>query len=420
MPTGFGTARHEGSKDRPFLMSAPESGAAPVASASSKRFDPRIWLLALGTFAVGTDNMVIAGILPTLAKDLNIGLDAAGQLVTVYSLAYGIGSPLLAAFTGKIRRERTAIWAIGVFALANVLCAGAPNYPALIAARILAGLAAALYTPSAYALAVSLAPAERRGRALSTVLFGISSSTLIGVPLGTVIGHRLGWHATFIFIAVLSAMAMTAMGLIRLKGPDVGLKPAQSSVASRLTPLARPAILLALLPALIWSIGNMVVFTYIAPILGPHFGPDVIAGLLLVNGIGGLVGGIAGGRLADRFGATGPIVASLAINALNLVLWGAIDGGLALTALAVLIYALCSWATGPSQQMRIIRIDPPSATVTLAINNANFYLGNSLGAILGGVLIAHVAPIDLTFVGAAFIALALGVFGLTLRAARHT
>lgn len=398
-------------------MNAPESGAAPGTSPSPGHFDPRIWLLALGTFAVGTDNMVIAGILPTLAKDLDIGLDAAGQLVTVYSLAYGIGSPLLAAFTGKMRREHTAIWAIGIFALANILCAAAPSFPALIAARILAGLAAALYTPSAYALAVSLAPAERRGRALSTVLFGISSSTLVGVPLGTVIGHRLGWHATFIFIAALSAVAVAAMRLVRLRSPDLSLNTLQSSIASRLAPLGRPAILMALAPALIWSIGNMVVFTYISPILGTHFDPDTIVALLLVNGIGGLAGGIIGGRLGDRFGPIRPIFGCLLVGALNLVYWGTVNGGLTLTVLAILVYALCSWVIGPAQQMRIIRVDPASATVTLAINNANFYLGNSLGAALGGFLIARVAPVDLTFIGAGLNAVALVLLVVSLRVA---
>lgn len=399
-------------------MNAPESGAAPGASAAPRHFDPRIWLLALGTFAVGTDNMVIAGILPTLSKDLNIGLDAAGQLVTVYSLAYGIGSPLLAAFTGKMRRERTAIWAIGLFALANILCAAAPSYPALVAARILAGLAAALYTPSAYALAVSLAQAERRGRALSIVLFGISSSTLVGVPLGTVIGHRLGWHATFIFIAALSAAAVVAMRLVRLRSPDSGLNPAQSSIASRLAPLGRPAILWALAPALVWAVGNMVVFTYISPILGTHFDPDTIVALLLVNGIGGLIGGFLGGRLSDRFGPIRPIFGCLLVGALNLVYWGTVNGGLVLTVLAILVYALCSWVIGPSQQMRIIRADPASASVTLAINNANFYFANSLGAALGGFLIARVAPVDLTFIGAGLNAVALCLFVLSVRQTR--
>jgi predicted MFS family arabinose efflux permease len=401
-------------------MTAPESEAATVGPAvRSSPFDPRIWLLTLGTFAVGTDNLVIAGILPDVAGDLKVGLDAAGLLVTAYALAYGIGSPLMAAITGRFRREHMVVWAIGVFAAANILCAIAPNYPLLIAARVLAGLAAAVYTPSAYALAVSLASPERRGRALSAVLLGISGSTVLGVPLGTAIGHRLGWHATFILVGLLSAIAMAALLTIRMRSPDAGHLQ-RMSVAARLAPLGRTAILLALAPNMIWAVGSMAVFTYISLLLSPHFDADTIVALLLVNGVGGLIGSFIGGRLADRFGPVRPMAVCLLGGAVNLVIWGLVNGSLALTGLVIFVYALLSWATGPSQQMRVIRIDPSSAAVTLAINNATFYLGNSLGAAMGGALLGILAPVDLTYVGAAFMLLAFAALAASVRHGRRT
>jgi predicted MFS family arabinose efflux permease len=383
---------------------ATTSGAALERPAA---LDPRIWLLAIGTFAVGTDNLVIAGILPVVARDLNVGVDAAGQLVTVYALAYGIGSPLMAAITGKLPRERTAIWAIGGFAVANLLCACAPNFTFLVAMRILAGLCAALYTPSAYALAVTLAPPERRGRALSTVVLGISTSTIFGVPLGTVIGHGFGWHSTFVLIAVVSAAAVIALKRARLTspaGPEAAI-----SVAARLAPLARPSILLALAPNLIWGVSTMVVYTYIAPIVGPGFDAETIAGLLLVYGCGGLIGSIIGGRLADRFGPIRPIVISMTVGIAMLLAWNLVNGRLMLTGLVLLVYALAGWTIGAPQQMRVIRIDPASATVTLAVNNATYYLGSALGAALGGVLLNIVPAATLPLIGAFFALLALAV-----------
>ncbi len=295
---------------------------------------------------MGTDNLVIAGILPDVAGDLHVGVDAAGLLVTAYALAYGIGSPLMAAITGKLRRDRVVIWAIGGFAAANILCAVAPNYPLLIAARVLAGIAAAVYTPSAYALAVSLASPERRGRALSTVLLGISSSTVLGVPLGTAIGHRLGWHATFILVGVLSAIAMAALLAVRVRSPDTGHSTA-TSIAARLAPLGRLEILLALAPNLIWGIGSMAVFTYISPLLSPHFDADTIVVLLLISGFGGLAGSFVGGRLGDRFGPVRPMFIFLALNALNFSIWGIVNGDLLLTAIVIFMYSFCGWSTRP-------------------------------------------------------------------------
>jgi len=392
---------------------APEASARP-----SKSYDPRIWLLGVGTFAVGTDNLVIAGILPTLADDLHVGLDDAGLLVTAYALSYGLGSPILAALTGRIKRERTVIWAIGAFAFANLLCAVAPNYTILVIARIAAGLAAAAYTPGAYALAIALSSPERRGRALSTVLFGISMSTVFGVPLGTVLGHRLGWHATFLFIAALSAIAMVTLRVARMKSPDTSLGSA-TGVAARLAPLTRPTVLLALLPNFIWGVGGMSVFTFISPILGAHFDRDTIVALLLVNGFGGLVGGFVGGRVADRYGSVRPMTVSFTIAAVNFALWGllanfGIDVGLIPTAMIVFVWAMAGWSLGAPQQSRIVRLDPANASVTLAINNATFYLGSSIGAAVGGALLAYMPPIDLTFFGTAAALVAMGALRLSM------
>lgn len=390
-------------------MNLPTGDTAPAPPS----FDPRIWLLALGTFAVGTDNLVIAGILPVVADDLKVGIDSAGLLVTAYALSYGIGSPLMAAFTGHFRRERMVVWAIGGFGVANLLCAIAPSYPFLIAARVLAGIAAALYTPSAYALAVSLTTPERRGRALSTVLMGISSATVLGVPIGTAIGHALGWHATFVLVALLSAVAMGALLGMRIKGSDAG-PAAALSIAARMRPLTRPTILLALAPNFIWGVGSMSMFTYVSPILSLYFGPSTIVLLLLINGLGGLVGSFMGGRIGDRFGPVRPMTVCLIGNAINLTIWGLFNGHFALNAVVIFMYAICGWTMGPSQQVRIIRIDPASTTVTLALNNATFYFGNSIGAAMGGALIAFIAPSDLTFVSAFFAVLGLGALALSV------
>jgi len=320
----------------------------------------------------------------------------------------------MAAVTGKIARERTTIWAIGGFAVANLLCAAAPSFALLIAARIVAGLCAALYTPSAYALAVALAAPERRGRALSAVVMGISTATVFGVPLGTVIGHGFGWHATFILIAVVSAVAMVALRLARMRSPPASLATA-GGVVARLAPLARAAIVLVLLPNLIWGLGSMLVYTYIAPILGPYFDAGTIAVLLLLYGCGGLLGSIIGGRVADRFGPVRPMVVCIAAGAINLSVWGLVNGNLVANAIVMFIYALAGWTIGAPQQMRVIRIDPSVATVTLAVNNAVFYLGNALGAGLGGLLVTAIPPVDLTFVGTGFATLTLGVVLLSAR-----
>ena len=148
----------------------------------------RILMLAVGTFALGTDVQVIAGILPTIAHDIAVPVATAGLLVTVFALTYALGSPTLATLTGSVARRRLLIGSLGVFVGANVLAALAQNFGVLVLARILAAGGAALYTPTASAVAVALAPTEKRGRALALVLGGITLAAVLGVPIGTLLG----------------------------------------------------------------------------------------------------------------------------------------------------------------------------------------------------------------------------------------
>jgi DHA1 family inner membrane transport protein len=161
------------------------------------RVDRRIWLLALGTFALANDAFVIAGVMPHLARDLSVSVELAGQVVTVYALAYAIGSPLLASATARWPRSRTIVVALSGFACAQLVCAAAPSLAVLAAGRMAAGLFAALCVPSAYASAADLVADERRGSALSKVALGTVAGMIVGVPLGTWIGQTLGWRATF-------------------------------------------------------------------------------------------------------------------------------------------------------------------------------------------------------------------------------
>ena len=148
----------------------------------------RILVLTLGTFAIGTGTFIVTGILGGVSEDLSVSVSAAGYLVTVFAVAYAVGSPILVSATGRMARRRLLVAALILFALANGAAAFAPTFSTLLVTRVLAALGAAVLTPVAGAVAAELAPSEQRGRALSLVLGGLSVSWVIGIPLGTMIG----------------------------------------------------------------------------------------------------------------------------------------------------------------------------------------------------------------------------------------
>lgn len=391
-----------------FKKAEPAEAVAPRRAA---RFDGRILLLALGTFAVGTDVFVIAGILPRIAQDLSVSVEAAGQMVTAYALTYALGSPLLAALTVRWRRERTIALALAGFALADAICALAPSFAVLMAARILAGSCAALFSPTAYTMAAALAPAGRQGAGLATVALGMTTATVFGVPLGTWIGQHFGWHATFALGCLLAASAAAALTIVRMPPVAVAAPP---GLAARFAPLTRPKVLLSLLANLLWSTGTYTIYTYTAVLLGDRLGLDNVALLLLGYGLGGLTGSQLGGRLVDRFGSTAPMIACVTINMANLGLLdltGATElGGGA----ALFVMGFCGWAIFPAQQIRLLTLAPAHGGVVLSLISSTIYIGSAGGAALGGVLLAHFTRAVPPLAASAVTAVGLGLFLLSL------
>jgi MFS transporter, DHA1 family, inner membrane transport protein len=385
------------------------------ARSSATPLDIRIYLLALGTFALGTDVFVIAGILPMIARDLGVSIEAAGQMVTVYALTYALGSPILAAITAQWRRERVIIIALAGFAAADLVCSLAPSFGILLAARFLAGASGALFSPTAYTIAADLAPPERRGAALARVALGMTSATVMGVPLGTWIGQHAGWHVTFLLGFTLAASAAVALRLGRI--PPLGTTGVPP-LRERFAPLRRPRVVASLLANLLWSVGNYTVYTYSAVLFGARLGMENIALLLLGYGLGGLSGSQTGGRLVDRFGTTLPILVCVCINIINLAALNLTGGSPLGAAAALFVIAFSGWAAFPAQQSRLLSLEAQHGALVLSLISSTIYIGSASGAALGGVLLAHGAPSVLPYAASLATSSGLAIFLLTLRPRR--
>lgn len=158
--------------------------------------DRRLLILALGMFAMGTDNFVVAGILPGVAASLHTSISMAGLMVTCYALTYAVAAPVMAAVAGNLPRKRLLVTALGIFVIGNAISALATDLQWVLLSRVLAGFGAALFSPTALGVAAALAAPEKRGRALATVTAGLTGATALGSPLGTFIGGFGGWRGT--------------------------------------------------------------------------------------------------------------------------------------------------------------------------------------------------------------------------------
>ncbi|GAB7031665.1 MFS transporter [Streptomyces sp. NPDC021749] len=340
----------------------------------------RLLLLALGTFAMGTDSMVMAGILGLIARDLGVSVPAAGQMVTVFALSYAVLAPVLATAAARWPRRRVLLTALAVFTAANALSALAPNYPVLLATRVLAAAGAALYTPTANAVATGLVPAERRGRALATVLGGMTVATALGVPLGTYLG-RTDWRLTMWLVVALGAAAFLGLSLLLRDLPAPATAP---GLRARLAPLRNGGVLAAAATTLVFFVAFNAVYIYLGTAVRPATGGDAgrLSLIMLVSGLASVVGNWLGGRAVDRLGVravllTGGSLAALAFLALP---W------ISMTMPGALVYAalspLAGWAVAVALPHRLASLDPPNAPLLISLNSSALYLGM---AAAGGV-----------------------------------
>jgi predicted MFS family arabinose efflux permease len=381
-----------------------------------------IYWLALGTFAIGTEGFMIAPLLPGMAADLRVSVWVVGQLITVFTFAYAVSSPVLTALTGAFDRRKLLMLSMTAFALANMVAWAAANYWWVMGARILLALAAGLYVPNANALAGALVAPEWRGRTLAIVNSGLTVAIAFGVPLGAVVGDRLGWRATFAGVGFLAALATAGLSVGLHRG--VGSVMSVVSLRERIAVAQRPDVLVALLVTTLWAMGAYTVYTYVALLLRAAAGltGTGISAVLFLWGVSAAAGVITGGHLNDRVGARSVMIPSLIALTLAFASLSATvtllspKNAIAPILGAIVVWGVAAWCFFPSQQARLIGIAGPKvAPIVLSLNASFMYIGFSAGAVLGSLTVARGSVAYLGWVGAACEAAALLLLIATTR-----
>lgn len=363
----------------------------------------RLLPLAVVTFAVGTDSLVIAGLLPAIARELDVSISGAGQLVTAFALTYALAAPVLSAVTGNLNRRTLLLSALGVFICGNAIAALGTTYEIVLGARILSALGSAVLSSVAMASATAIAPPERRGRALALVTGGMTVATTLGVPLGTLIGGA-DWRVTMWCVAGLGAVAWVglAVGLPKIELPVAPLR-------ERLTPLRNPAVLGILAVTFMILSSGYILYTYIGTAVSAATGGAAAAltAVLVAYGAGSILGNVVSGYLTDRFSPVRVLLAGLVVLVATLALTPVVTVSLILTMAWAVIWGMAGWLTGLPQQHRLVSQAPQSAAILLGLNVSVLQLGIATGGGLGGLILRWDDPRLLGIASASVATLAL-------------
>ena len=346
--------------------------------------------LAAAAFGIGTSEFVIMGLLPNVAADLRVSIDVAGLLITGYAMGVVIGAPIMAVITARLPRKATLIGLASTFVVGNLLCALAPNYALLMAARVFTAFCHGAFFGLGAVVAADLVPRNQRASAIALMFTGLTLANVLGVPLGTALGQVAGWRSTF---WVVSGIGLAAVAALAAWLPArIPMQP--GNILREFKVLRDVRVVWPLAASVLASAALFCVLTYIAPLLREVTGVSErgVTGVLLLFGVALTVGSTLGGRLGDRnleFWLT-RMFAGLVL--VFLALSQAVHALAPMLAL-VFVWGTLGFALVPLLQTLIVDQAAEAPNLASTLNQGAFNLGNAGGAWLGSMALGSGLPL---------------------------
>ena len=382
----------------------------PQAPLPAGRLRLVILAMSLGAFAIGTTEFASMGLLPQIARDLEVSIPQAGMLITLYALGVVIGAPLVTIAAVRLPRARLLVLLIALIGVGNLLSAMAPDFTILAAARFVSGLPHGAFFGVASLVAARLSPPGQRARSVSLVMLGLTIATMLGVPASTAFGQIVGWRSAYIIVVLVAAVSTLAIWRLVPEPENGGVT---GSIRGELRALRRAQVWFALGIGSIGFGGMFAVYSYIGEIVPGlmGLGERAVPVALFVFGVGMTAGNILAGRLADR-SIYGTIFLGLTGMALSLAIFALVAQNAIAGMVLLLAVAVTSQLMGPSLQLFLLDASPDAPSLAAALHHSALNIGNSLGAALGAAVLAAgwglAAP---SWTGVVLAVLGLGIAG---------
>ncbi|MFC4479529.1 MFS transporter [Flavobacterium chungangensis] len=342
--------------------------------------------LSLGGLTIGITEFVMMGLLPDIASDMKVSIPVAGYLISSYALGVVIGAPLLVIAGRNYAPKKMLLILALMLAVFNALSIIAPDYNILFASRFLSGLPHGAFFGVGAVVASRLADKGKEAQAISIMFAGLTIANLIGVPIGTYIGHHFIWRYTFILIAIVGLLTFLAIYLWMPnleKGESVNMK-------TQLQFFKKTEAWLIIGITAIGFGGLFAWISYIAPLLinVSKFSPEDVSSILILAGLGMVVGNFVGGKLADRFSPAPTTLALLLVMSLDLILVYFFSFNQYVSLFLTFLTGAISFSVIAPIQMLMIRTAKGAEMIASASLQGSFNIGNALGAFLGGLPLA--------------------------------
>jgi predicted MFS family arabinose efflux permease len=347
--------------------------------------------LCFGNFIIGTGTLIVPGMLPALAEGLGVTLPVAGQLVSAFAFTVCLSAPPLAGATSRYDRRKLLVAMQLLFVFGHLAAALLSAFAPMLVARILTSFGAALFTAQAAATAALLVPAEKRGRAIAFVFLGWSIASVVGVSAGAYIAATIGWRWGFALVAAGALVA--AIAVWRYVPAGLTVQPVDRRMWGAI--LGNRTLLATLAVTFLQSAPQFALFAYIVPATVAFLavGPEALGLILAGFGAVGVLGNVLAARFIDRAGAANVVMAAMLSMLAAHLLWPWSAGSLPLYFVVMFLWGLGCFSANSAQQARLAALAPQQASVSVALNSSALYLGQAVGPVIGGLMLAHVGGV---------------------------
>ncbi|WCD91487.1 MFS transporter [Microbacterium sp. nov. GSS16] len=357
-------------------------------TAATRRVPAAVYILAAGIFAMVTSEFAVAGLMPQLADGLGTGVEQIGYLVTIFAVAMAVGGPILTLFLLRVPPKTALMVIFAIFLVGNLLAALATSYSMMVVARIISGVAAQAFFGVAVSLCARLVDERIRGRAVGVAMNGLMLGTLLGLPLATLVGGRLGWQSAFWTISIITVIAAILTVVVVRNPPqaDSSERP-RPSASDEFAVLRRPQFLLAIVSSTLIIGATFSAFTFFTPILTQitGFAEGTVPLLLLAYGAATLVGNMIVARLADRH-TISTLLGGTALNIVFLTGFAIFTDVPALALVFMFGIGLVGVTMNPAMAVRAQRAGN-TAPLANTVHSSFITLGIILGSAIGSALI---------------------------------
>ncbi|EIJ40853.1 MFS transporter [Galbibacter orientalis] len=343
--------------------------------------------LAIGGFGIGMTEFVIMGILPDVATALNITIPQAGHFISAYALGVVVGAPLLTSIGNKWAPHKMLLYLMVWFTVFNTLSAFADSYYLLLISRFLSGLPHGAFFGIGAVVAGKLAKEGKSAKAIATMFSGLTVANVIGVPLGTYVGHHFHWSISFMIVGVIGILTMLS---IYFWMPEIE-KTKTKGVKEEFKLFKNLDFLGLIVLTMVGTGGFFAWYSYIAPLITDVAGlnENIVSYAMIIAGLGMVVGNFVGAKLAEIFTPLKAVIISLVVMVSVLLLNSFIASSGYIVLLMTFIIGMVAFTVSTPIQMAVIKSAKGSEMLGSSANQSAFNMGNASGAYFAGLPIAY-------------------------------